>query len=485
MDKFFIKLKKDYQERLHLNDDRFEDFIIDIYRRCYKKATNSDDLKRMVIDMINDSITSKSVVNKVCVAENFFDAVSLYIDDNLELCNGIVSNINQLLKISILMKEYGINRYDVVFCNQLLRKSTTFSSIMSAIVDNNPNIVDKDYIYDISMGNRNISNFILSYCKLKGIMVTDSDLLSNYSNIAGDTFDSTKIYFEEIKKCKRLKRNEFLSLIMSYKNGNRDALKKIVESNLGLVVDVLNKNFYYKDYDMLDLIQVGNIGLIKAVEQFDIKNGSEFSSYAYPKIYGQIARYINQNRTIRLSCHNMETYAKIKSTKTKFYRDYEREATYQELSEILNMKVERIRYVLASVVDTTMVSLNEPISSDDANDDLYQVVPNGVNVEDDVLTRIDYEDLYDAIEKAELNEIQRLTVLYRFGFIGDGDLSLEEIGVRISEDIGRDKAYSRQRISGVLRDALNKIRYAYSLSCGHNDKMKIMNNIINSNKIMK
>jgi RNA polymerase primary sigma factor len=190
------------------------------------------------------------------------------------------------------------------------------------------------------------------------------DLSGDYDDIADD---SVRLYLREIGKIPLLSLDEEHKLALKVIKGDKKAKDKMVESNMRLVVSIA-KRYSGRGLDLLDLIQEGNTGLLRAVEKFDPDKGFKFSTYATWWIRQAITRAIaDQARTIRIPVHMVETINKLLRTQRRMTQELNREPTLDELGRELDMEPEKVKYVMK--IKQEITSLDASVGRDGEDDD--------------------------------------------------------------------------------------------------------------------
>ena len=260
--------------------------------------------------------------------------------------------------------------------------------------------------------------------------------------------DPVRMYLKEIGKVPLLSPDEEIELAKKIELGDEEAKKKLAESNLRLVVSIA-KRYAGRGMQLLDLIQEGNLGLIKAVEKFDYRKGYKFSTYATWWIRQAITRAIaDQARTIRIPVHMVETINRLVRTQRQLVQKLGREATPEELAKELDMPVERVCEIMKISQDP--VSLETPIGEEEDSHLGDFIQDNNVEVPADAATyTLLHEQLMDVL--STLTEREQKVLRLRFG--------LDDGRPRTLEEVGRQFNVTRERIRQIEAKALRKLRH--------------------------
>lgn len=277
----------------------------------------------------------------------------------------------------------------------------------------------------------------------------DADLgmavLKDRSSYDADT--AIKLYLREIGQVKLLTPQEEIELAARIKKADKKAREQMIKANLRLVVKIAH------DYEglglpLLDLINEGNIGLMKAVERFDPAKGGKLSTYGSWWIKQSIKRALaNQSKTIRLPVHLVDKISKMRRTAMKLQEEFGREPTDEELGEELGISAARVAQLRTAAIRPA--SLDAPIGDDDSN--------NFAEVVQDENADTPYEQLEEKTVNKMLHEMiktldpREATILrYRFGLDGGTEKTLEEVGEKFG--------VTRERVRQIQNIALNKLR---------------------------
>ena len=260
--------------------------------------------------------------------------------------------------------------------------------------------------------------------------------------------DPVRMYLKEIGKVSLLTMEEEVELAKRMQEGDEEAKKKLAEANLRLVVSIA-KRYVGRGMQFLDLIQEGNLGLIKAVEKFDYTKGYKFSTYATWWIRQAITRAIaDQARTIRIPVHMVETINRLLRAQRQLVQDLGREPTLDELSEYMDLPVKRVREI--QKISQEPVSLETPIGEEDDSHlgDFIQDDNMPVPMDAAAFSLLQ-EQLSEVL--SSLTDREQKVLRLRFG--------LDDGRARTLEEVGKEFNVTRERIRQIEAKALRKLRH--------------------------
>ena len=352
------------------------------------------------------------------------------------------SNIQKIFSDNDIPKEYLPNfiefleKRDIFIDDDYEKEPTEFDS------DADPEefIILKENDFEDEFNEEDIKD-------LENINLNILDDLDDYISIE----DPIKMYLKEIGKIPLLSVEEEMVLAQKIsdpdENIRKEAAKKMAESNLRLVVSIA-KRYMGRGMQLLDLIQEGNLGLLRAVEKFDYQKGFKFSTYATWWIRQAITRSIaDQARTIRIPVHMVETINRLIKTQRKLVQELGREPKPEEVAKIMSLPVSKVREIMNFALEP--VSMETPIGDEDDShlgdflQDFNAKVP--VNFAMDVLL---HDQLIEVIKS--LTEREQKVILLRFG--------LEDGKPRTLEEVGKVFGITRERIRQIEAKALRKLR---------------------------
>lgn len=261
------------------------------------------------------------------------------------------------------------------------------------------------------------------------------------------TTDPVRMYLREIGKINLLVAKDEIDLAKKIEKNSLAAKKKLTESNLRLVVSIAKK-YVGRGLSLLDLIQEGNQGLIRAVEKYDWRRGYKFSTYATWWIRQAITRAIaDQARTIRIPVHMVETINRLIRTSRKLMQDLGREPSPEEIAEKMAISTARVREIMKISQDTT--SLETPVGDDEDSilgDFIADTAPSPYDTASRQLLKDNINEVLETLSGREANVLR-----YRFGLGGERPMTLEEVGKKFG--------VTRERIRQIEAKALRKLKH--------------------------
>ena len=260
--------------------------------------------------------------------------------------------------------------------------------------------------------------------------------------------DPVRQYLREIGRVPLLTAEEEIELSKRFEKGDKKAKDKLTESNLRLVVSIAKK-YIGRGLSLLDLIQEGNQGLIRAVEKYDWRKGFKFSTYATWWIRQAITRAIaDQARTIRIPVHMVETINKLYRTSRRLMQELGREPTPEEVGEELELEPDRVREIFKIAQETT--SLEKPVGEDEESM-LGDFIPdeNALSPVDQASKQLLKDHLDEVLDT--LSDREKKVLRLRFGLDGTKPMTLEEVG--------KVFGVTRERIRQIEANAIRKLKH--------------------------
>ncbi|MDQ2973357.1 MAG: RNA polymerase sigma factor RpoD [bacterium] len=274
------------------------------------------------------------------------------------------------------------------------------------------------------------------------VVLEDSKYLDDIAD------DSVRLYLREIGKIPLLKADEELALAQKVVAGDKGAKDKMAEANMRLVVSIA-KRYVGRGLDLLDLIQEGNTGLLRAVEKFDPDKGFKFSTYATWWIRQAITRAIaDQARTIRIPVHMVETINKLLRTQRRLTQDLNREPTNEEIAKAMELDIDKVEHIMKIKQDIS--SLDASVRDDEEDSVLGDFIEDEdtISPEESATNQLLKEHVKDLL--SGLTEREQKIIRLRFGLDDGKSHTLEEVGQEFS--------VTRERIRQIEAKALAKLR---------------------------
>ncbi|HVB10898.1 MAG TPA: sigma-70 family RNA polymerase sigma factor [Bacillota bacterium] len=257
--------------------------------------------------------------------------------------------------------------------------------------------------------------------------------------------DPLHAYLQEIGRTPLLTKDEEIELARRVQAGDAEARRRLAAANLRLVVSIA-KRFSGKGLDLLDLIQEGNLGLLKAVERFDPDRGFRFSTYATWWIRQAISRGLaDKGRLIRIPVHTVDALTRVNRMAQRLQMDLGREPTRAEIAAAVGRPTDKVAELIQAGQDP--VSLDSPVGEDDASV-LGDFVADSASAAEDAVSAVTRADLAEALDSLSAREREALRL--RFG-LADGH-------AHTLEDVGRRFGVTRERMRQIIGAALRKLR---------------------------
>jgi RNA polymerase primary sigma factor len=278
---------------------------------------------------------------------------------------------------------------------------------------------------------------------------TDDDALEASDALGAIALDDpVRMYLREIGRVPLLRKEQEVEYAMAIEQGDEEARRQLTEANLRLVVSIAKK-YIGRGMSFLDLIQEGNMGLIRAVEKFDYRRGYKFSTYATWWIRQAVSRALaDQARTIRVPVHMVESINKQIRVSRRLLQELGREPTEDEIADEMGITPERVREIITIARDP--VSLETPVGDEDDSHlgDFIEdkLAPAPLEEASMAMLRLEVEHVLDTLTPRERRVLQ-----LRFGLIGGHQRTLEEVGKRFG--------VTRERIRQIESKALRKLRH--------------------------
>lgn len=437
-------------KRLYLNLGLTEEEINSITKEYFsKKSINKEKstqeeflalLKEELLIELNQYILVQINLQNYQIVLN-------HINKNIIVRKSKKGNIQELKKLSEYFKLIGIEP-DIDLYNALIADSETIKDMISTIVAESPEIIEKGQINKLSKSDL-VNNLVELFCvnnSLSNELESEDDYLENF-NEAEMIPDSYKQYLNDIQR-KPLTPEEEKAIWEKIVAGDKEAKKAFIEHNLLLVISVARK-YRHSTLDLLDLVQEGNTGLLKAVEKFDPKKGNKFSTYAVWWIRQSITRSMADNgRTIRIPVHQTEKIMKYQKAIKELQAELKDEPNKTQIRERLGWTETELINVEKAARD--VVSLNQSIGEESDMELVDMIASENQTPEEEALTNLRHIQLLKMFIRSSLSKKEIYVLGKRYG-IGDEQQ-------RTLEQVAQLMGVTRERIRQIEAKALRKIR---------------------------
>ena len=440
-----------------VDNETFEELVINAINRI-QNENKKDNEKRLYI-YISRKLKEKLkiVLSQRETAYNYITSIiSTYSFDNLKKC---FNKINKLLQDTGLVVDFSTVK-------KILSDNKDVNKFVEEFVNKNIELIKEDKIEKVC-SNSFLLEFIEVYCNLNNIKnenidddkddlyIQPKEVIEDFllqettyesTDYLGETYDIYKQEFGDIPVLSPEEEKELGERLLI---GDEEAKQKMIKHNLKLVISIA-KRYLGNGLDFQDLIQEGNIGLIKAVEKYDVTRGFKFSTYATWWIRQSIQRAIpEQAKTIRIPVHYYDKILKYNRVRANFINEYYREPSTKEMADLLGITIEEVKK-LERHSQIEPISIYERINKEDGSE-LAEFIPwEGDSPEDLALSKKTREELIAILDFAKLTKKENIVITKRFGLDGNSPMTLEAVG--------KEFGVTRERIRQIETKALNKLR---------------------------
>ena len=467
------KIKKEYAF-LDLSDSELDKIIGDTFTSALRSYSKNEKIKFLLYfeNLIREKLNSlkKQDTRKANID---YRAIESFIDKNIKLVNDYN---DALLEIKKIFRFLSINHYDTneELYDYLARVNKKVISLLESIFKTNNNTIKEEYLDNLT-SNPKIKSLFEFYLLNIGVEIVSSELVeesdelingdqgTSQDDIQTSITDSFRLYMNDVSKYPILTPEQEIELFKRVEAGDEEAKDLFIKSNLRLVVSIA-KRYINENISMLDLIQEGNIGLIKAIKHFELSKGYKFSTYATWWIMQAITRSIaDKGRAIRLPVHMYLFCNKVKKARDNLHKTLGREPTTLEIAKSLGVSEERAKNA-QEALRMIPTSLNQTVDDDDESE-LGMFIPAQGESVDDIATNTSYANhILDLVNDSALTDKQKLIIILRYGLKNNNPLTLEEIGKSLH--------ITRERVRQIEAKVLKKLKKII-LSDDHKEELGI------------
>lgn len=424
--------------------------IITNYNELINDLKESD--KSIIIEKIKDEINNylKAQLSNDQILEIF----DRYSKKNIKYTKNYKTNLSEFKKVSkfFITLDYFP---DLDLYMTIIKQNNNINSILQSIITNNYDLITRGNI-DFEFDDCILISFIETYCLINNIKIKQKEKKSTNNISSDDPYSMSALaqYLREVSIYQTLTREEEIVLLNRIKAGDKQAKNILVERNLKLVVSIAKQYRYVSNcLELLDLIQEGNIGLIKAADKYDPNKGAKFSTYATWWIKREINNCINNtSRSIRIPIYVNEKIKENVEAKKKLQTELYREPTLQEIKEKLGITLTEATELYN--LQLRVASLNYLIDNEDNYEFGDFIESHLKGPEEESIEKMLSNEIESIIDECNLSPKERYILTHRFGLNNEDILKLEEIGKKIG--------LTRQRVKKIEDSCLEKLRkYRY------------------------
>lgn len=410
------------------------------YKKIVDKSIEECKNKNRFADVLIENINAY-ILREFKREDKFYKIMSNYINQNINI------NADALKELQKIVSFFDNLNYEPSTENIIkLFDNVIFKTLVGVVVEKNMSTIKKGNSQMILNGNAGVV-IIDTYCIENDILVDEdvSDSKDYYST------DEVKMYLREINK-PLLTREQEVALAYKVREGDSKAKNELIEANLRLVVSIA-KRYTNHGESLMDLIQYGNIGLMTAVDKFDVTLGFRFSTYATHWIRQGIERGLADNaKNIRIPVHMHEKVIKLKKFIRQYEYEYSEEPSHEEMAAFLDCTLEQLDVVLSASSDT--VSINSPVGEEEDMELGDFLVSENEEPEEETMHQAMIEGVRKLIENVNLSDKEREIIILRYGLNGEEPQTLETIA--------HVYKITRERVRQIENSAFKKLRFSKS-----------------------
>jgi len=421
------------------------EFLLEVQNQIDNDISND-----LVLEILHRKVNAY-ITHTLYDKKNNISLINSFIKYNFSKISSYERANSNLQKLSNWFNKYRFSTNVDLFIN-LFQQNEKFTESVYTIVEAKKEIITSGNFGDIC-DDINIVSFVEAYCLVNNIEIKydlEDDNIDTFNKDSCFSDDSVRAYLLEISAIPLLSEGEEIKYLINIKNGDIKARKIFLEKNLRLVVSIAKK-YIGRGLDFLDLIQEGNIGLMKALDLFDITKGYKFSTYATWWIRQAVTRGIaEKGRTIRIPVHQHEKHVKFLRVSGELEKELGREPTIDEIANRLNISSKKALDLYNLGREATSLNQNVGPNNEEDSELGYFIANPNECVEDDVLQSMLQSEVAKLLNQSGLQEREILILTMRFGLNDTETYTLGQIATQLG--------ITRERVRQIEAKAIYKLR---------------------------
>ncbi len=455
---------------IEISEEEYKKLVLNVIKDSKKTYKGNISYTKFIKKKIQKILFEKA--ENLLFSSNSIKIINNYIDQNFYTVSNYKDSIKYFKNLDVFFETYNYT-LDLDLLIQLINNNSIFNKMIELIFSKYSTQImagNSEKIFD----NSSLILTIETYCMLNDIEIKELDLNEEKYDFVDEDIDATdslKLYMREIGKYPLLTANQEKELFEKIKKGDNDAKNLFIKSNLRLVVSIA-KRYQGKGLSFSDLIQEGSLGLIRAVDKFDVEKGYKFSTYAIHWIKQAIIRALaNKGRNIRVPVHLYEKIGKYKKVFAILNLKLNRLPTASEIADEMGLPVSEI--IKLQELQNEPISINTPLKKEEEDTEFGDFIPASDEPPEDVAIKDTLKtQIKILIEKCNLTERELGVLSLRFGLNNEIQMTLEEVGAIFG--ITRERA---RQIEAQALKKLRKLKYTKKLAVYTDNPEKSLENI--------